>query len=46
MLITKCEIWSLLALLKELRDGVEQVDLEQDVLDMIEMLEAMEAGSE
>jgi hypothetical protein len=37
--ISKGEIWSILYLLRELRDGAEVEDLEQDVLDMIEMLE-------
>jgi len=39
--ISNVEIWSLLNLLKEIRDGSEPSDLEQDIEDMIEMLDAI-----
>lgn len=37
--ITKCEVWSLLNILREIRDGSEAEDLKDDALDLIEMLE-------
>lgn len=39
--ITKCEIWSLLNILREIRDGSETSDLQDDAVDLIEMLEAI-----
>ena len=39
--ITKGEVWSVLNLLREIRDGTIPDDVEQDVLDMIEMLESI-----
>lgn len=39
--ISKAEISSLLNILREIRDGSEPSDLEQDVIENIEMLEAI-----
>ena len=39
--ISKCEVHSILNVLKEIRDGSEPCDIEQDVLENIEMLEAI-----
>jgi len=41
MLITKCEIWSLLNILHEVRDGSETDDLKDDAEELIDMLEAI-----
>lgn len=42
--ITKTELWSVLNLLREIRDGSDPDDLEEDLLDMISMLEAIAAN--
>jgi hypothetical protein len=39
--ITKCEIWSLLNILREIRDGSNAEDLHDDAEELIEMLEAI-----
>lgn len=39
--ITKCEIWSLLNILREIRDGSDTDDLKDDAEELIYMLEAM-----
>ena len=39
--ISKCEIWSLLNILREIRDGSDTDDLRDDAEDLITMLECM-----
>lgn len=39
--LSKGEIWSLLNILREIRDGSETEDLQPDAADLIEMLEAI-----
>lgn len=39
--ITKCEVWSLLNILREIRDGSDTDDLKDDAEDLITMLESM-----
>lgn len=39
--ITKGEVWSVLNLLKEIRDGTDPDDVEQDLQDNIELLESL-----
>lgn len=39
--LTKCELWSLLNILREIRDGSETHDLQDDAEELIEMLEAI-----
>jgi hypothetical protein len=39
--ISKCEISSLLNILREIRDGSETEDLYEDAIELIEMLEAI-----
>lgn len=40
-MLTKGELWSLLNMLREIRDGSETSDLQSDALDLIDMLEAI-----
>lgn len=37
--ISKCEIWSLLNILREIREGSEAEDLKDDAEELIQMLE-------
>ena len=37
--LSKCEVWSLLNILREIRDGSETTDLQDDAEELIEMLE-------
>lgn len=39
--ISKVEVWSLLNILREIRDGSETEDLQEDALELIDMLEAI-----
>ena len=39
--ISKCEVWSLLNILREIRDGSETEDLQDDAAELIEMLEGI-----
>lgn len=39
--LTKGELWALLNMLREIRDGSETIDLQDDALELIEMLEAV-----
>jgi len=39
--ISKCEVWSLLNILREIRDGSETEDLQDDAVELIEMLEGI-----
>lgn len=39
--ISKCEIWSLLNILREIRDGSDTDDLKDDAEELIDLLEAI-----